>query len=39
MDIEKFLKKYGRDTTTNFYLRDILKEEKLKCSIIMRRTF
>jgi len=34
--LKDFLDKYGRDTTTNFYLRDILKDLNLKRSIIMR---
>ena len=35
MNIEKFLDKYGRDTTTHFYLSDIIKEQNLKYNIIM----
>ena len=35
-ELKNFLDKYGRDTTTNFYLRDIAKDLGIKCSIIMR---
>ena len=31
-----FLNKYGRNSTTNFYLRNILRDLNIKCSIIMR---
>jgi hypothetical protein len=34
--ITNFLDKYGRDTTTNFYLREITKDLGIKVSIIMR---
>ena len=36
MNTKIFLNKYGRDTTSNFYLKDILKTEEIKASIIIR---
>ena len=36
MNFKTFLEKYGSDTTTNFDLRDMCKQLKIKCKIIMR---
>ena len=34
-ELKNFLDKYGQNTTTNFYLRDIAKDLGIKVSIIM----
>ena len=36
MELDRFLNKYGMNTTTNFDLKDILKDLKIKCKVIMR---